>query len=193
MSNRARWAALGSRAAGAWENRRRRLRGAICRWTRVETAGPGLHLGRGVSIVGGEHIKLGGHVSLGPLVGLNSERRDDGQQGKIVIGDRVGIGGGSVLSAAERVEIEDDVVIAPRVLIADHQHAFSDSDVPIALQGIDRIAPVRICRGAWIGVGATILQGVTIGENAVIGANAVVTRSVPPGAVAVGIPARIGR
>jgi acetyltransferase-like isoleucine patch superfamily enzyme len=37
----------------------------------------------------------------------------------------------------------------------------------------------------------TILGGVTIGEGAVIGANAVVTKNVPAGAVAVGIPARV--
>ena len=43
----------------------------------------------------------------------------------------------------------------------------------------------------WIGAGATILSGVTIGRGAVIGAGAVVTRSVPPYAVAVGIPARV--
>jgi acetyltransferase-like isoleucine patch superfamily enzyme len=36
-----------------------------------------------------------------------------------------------------------------------------------------------------------VLPGVTIGDGAVIGANAVVTRDIPVGAVAVGIPARV--
>ena len=42
-----------------------------------------------------------------------------------------------------------------------------------------------------IGAGAKILGGVTIGDHAKIGANAVVLCDVPPGATAVGIPARI--
>jgi serine O-acetyltransferase len=42
-----------------------------------------------------------------------------------------------------------------------------------------------------IGAGAAILGAVTIGDDAVIGANAVVLRDVPPGHVAVGVPARI--
>jgi serine O-acetyltransferase len=42
-----------------------------------------------------------------------------------------------------------------------------------------------------IGAGAKILGRIRIGDGAVIGANAVVLKDVPPGALAVGIPARI--
>lgn len=51
-------------------------------------------------------------------------------------------------------------------------------------------APV-IGNGVDIGAGAKILGNVRIGNGAVIGANAVVLCDVPPGALAVGIPARI--
>jgi serine O-acetyltransferase len=54
----------------------------------------------------------------------------------------------------------------------------------------ERGAP-RIGNRVDIGAGAKILGPVTIGDDAVIGANAVVLRDVPPGAMAVGIPARI--
>ncbi len=46
-------------------------------------------------------------------------------------------------------------------------------------------------RGVVIGTGAKILGPILIGEGAKIGSNAVVVRDVPPGATAVGIPARI--
>lgn len=46
-------------------------------------------------------------------------------------------------------------------------------------------------KGAIIGSGAKILGNITIGENAKIGANSVVLKSVPNGATAVGIPAKI--
>lgn len=42
-----------------------------------------------------------------------------------------------------------------------------------------------------IGAGAKVLGAVRIGDGASVGANAVVLNDVPPGAVAVGIPARI--
>lgn len=45
--------------------------------------------------------------------------------------------------------------------------------------------------GVVVGAGATILGGVTIGDGAVVGAGAVVLRDVPPGGVAIGVPARL--
>lgn len=51
-------------------------------------------------------------------------------------------------------------------------------------------APV-IGHGVDIGAGAKILGPVHIGDGAVIGANAVVLCDVPPGALAVGVPARV--
>jgi serine O-acetyltransferase len=46
-------------------------------------------------------------------------------------------------------------------------------------------------RNVVVGAGAKVLGGFEVGENAAIGSNAVVTKPVPPGATAVGIPARI--
>ncbi|MGN6285701.1 MAG: acyltransferase [Afipia sp.] len=55
------------------------------------------------------------------------------------------------------------------------------------------MAPVRICRGAWIGARSIILKGVTIGEGAIIGAGSVVAADVPPFTIAGGNPARVIR
>ena len=46
-------------------------------------------------------------------------------------------------------------------------------------------------KGVVVGAGAKILGPITIGEGARIGSNAVVVKEVPPGATAIGIPARI--
>lgn len=45
--------------------------------------------------------------------------------------------------------------------------------------------------GVVVGAGAKVLGPITVGEGAKVGSNAVVVRDVPPGATAVGIPARI--
>ncbi|MDD5176478.1 MAG: serine O-acetyltransferase [Sterolibacterium sp.] len=46
-------------------------------------------------------------------------------------------------------------------------------------------------RGVVVGAGAKVLGPLIVGEGARVGSNAVVVRDVPPGATAVGIPARI--
>ncbi len=46
-------------------------------------------------------------------------------------------------------------------------------------------------QGVVIGAGAKVLGPLTVGKGARVGSNAVVVRDVPPGATAVGIPARI--
>ncbi|MDQ7878364.1 DapH/DapD/GlmU-related protein [Microbacterium sp. QXD-8] len=51
----------------------------------------------------------------------------------------------------------------------------------------------RLCEGADIGANVVILGGVTVGERATVGAGSVVLIDIPPGAIAVGNPARIVR
>jgi acetyltransferase-like isoleucine patch superfamily enzyme len=43
----------------------------------------------------------------------------------------------------------------------------------------------------WLGARAMVVAGVEIGDGCIIGASSVVTRSIPPGSIAVGNPARI--
>jgi acetyltransferase-like isoleucine patch superfamily enzyme len=50
---------------------------------------------------------------------------------------------------------------------------------------------VDVGEGAWLGAGAKLLDGVTVGDRAIVGAGAVVREAVPPGAIAVGMPARV--
>jgi serine O-acetyltransferase len=62
--------------------------------------------------------------------------------------------------------------------------------VTIGVRGGDRLGAPRIGDGVYIGAGAKIIGGIQIGAGAVIGANAVVIDDVPPGATAVGVPAK---
>ncbi len=112
------------------------------------------------------------------------------------IGKRVQIGRNTLIAAANSIEVEDDVLIAPRVTIVDSDHHYADGSRPIKDQGISYgEGSVRIGRGSFIGVGAVILgqRGLTIGAHAVVGAQSVVTSSIPAYSVALGNPARVVR
>jgi acetyltransferase-like isoleucine patch superfamily enzyme len=56
---------------------------------------------------------------------------------------------------------------------------------------VDLVAPISVGNNVFIGMHSIILPGVTIGDNCVIGAGSVVTKSIPDGCVAAGVPARV--
>ena len=111
----------------------------------------------------------------------------------ISIGSGTSIAGACVISAARGVVVEENVLLARNVYISDHIHRYAQIGTPILAQGIDKIAPVRIKRGAWLGQNVVVCPGVTIGEGAVIGANSVVTHDIPEFCVAFGAPARVAK
>ena len=51
----------------------------------------------------------------------------------------------------------------------------------------------KIEHGVFTGVNTNLIAPITIGENAYLGAGSVVNKDIPPGQLAVGIPARVIR
>lgn len=90
----------------------------------------------------------------------------------------------------ELIVIEDEVVISFRVTVIVHDDA-RRMDAILPGQADGTVAPVTLRRGCYLGAGCIVLPGVTVGERAVVGAGAVVTRDVPAGKIAVGVPARV--
>jgi acetyltransferase-like isoleucine patch superfamily enzyme len=117
-------------------------------------------------------------------------RRDEAQGGpRIVIGSGVYINRWTMLDASEKIEIADGVMIGPHCYITDHDHGTAQAGSVGAQPLVS--APTRVCKNAWLGAHVSVLKGVTIGEGAVVGAGAVVTRDVPAGAIAAGVPAKV--
>ncbi len=108
---------------------------------------------------------------------------------KIYIGAGTYINRGTFLDAAVSIKIGNNCAIGPGCYITDHDHGHDPSLPPLEQPLIHQ--PTQISDRAWIGANVTILKGVKIGEQAVIGGGSVVTKSVPRGAVAVGVPARV--
>lgn len=56
---------------------------------------------------------------------------------------------------------------------------------------IDIFGPISVGNNVHIGNNVIIMPGVKIGNNSIIGCGSIVTRDIPDGSVAVGIPARV--
>lgn len=83
------------------------------------------------------------------------------------------------------ITLEDNVLIGPKVNLITTNHSINPSERRATIS-----QSIIIKKGAWIGVGATILPGVTIGENSIVAAGAVVSKDVPDNTIVGGIPAK---
>jgi acetyltransferase-like isoleucine patch superfamily enzyme len=84
---------------------------------------------------------------------------------------------------AQLTTVEDDVFIAPGVMIANEKY-------PTGIFNPKRIEGSAIKQGAKIGMGSIIMPGITVGEKSLVGAGSLVTKDVPAKTVAYGSPAR---
>jgi acetyltransferase-like isoleucine patch superfamily enzyme len=104
---------------------------------------------------------------------------------EIEIGPNCGFSG-TVVSSAVRIVLGENVRCGANTLITDTDWHMDDprsgSNMPIAIEN-----------GVWLGANATVLKGVTIGRDTVVAAGSMVTKSLPSGVVAAGVPAKILR
>jgi len=102
--------------------------------------------------------------------------------GNIRLYRRTKVGADLVLVHSGSILIDVKTTIGDRCRI---QH-----NVTLA-RNLDRGGAPIIGNDVFIGTGATILGDITIGDGARIAANSLVITDVPPGATAIGVPARV--
>ena len=115
---------------------------------------------------------------------------DDG--GRIVLGNRVKLNERVHLNASifGQIDIGDDVLMGPGVVLRASDHRFEQVDLPIRAQG-HRPGRIVIEDDVWLGANVTVVAGTRIGRGAVVAAGAVVTRDVEPFSIVGGVPARV--
>lgn len=115
---------------------------------------------------------------------------------QVIFGKNVELGDYVHIGALESVVIGDNVLMASKIYISDHDHGiYAGQNISPAGQIQSekplQISPVVIGNNVWLGENVCVLKGVHIGENSIIGASSVVTKSIPANSIAVGAPAKV--
>jgi len=152
-----------------------------------DSVGPGARV-RGWPVVENE----GGRIVIGSRFcvwsHLGRVELYAGPGATLAIGNDVFVNHGTVLSASCGITLGDRVNVAPRCTLLDNDFHGTDTR-----DAAPRMAPIVLEDDVWLGTGVIVLRGVTIGRGSVVAAGAVVTRDVPPGVLAGGVPARVLR
>ncbi len=82
------------------------------------------------------------------------------------------------------------IIVSPDATLGEYCNLSQGVTIGIAGRGDERGAPVLGAR-VYVGPGAKVIGRIRVGDRAALGANAVVTKDVPDGAVAVGVPAKV--
>lgn len=104
---------------------------------------------------------------------------------RLEIGRHVYIAKGCWLNAIGGLNIQEEVVFAPYVVISTNNHGFKNGSVQ---QGGAHPAPVVVGKGSWLAAHSVVTAGVRLGAGSLLAANSVATKSFPDDCVIAGVP-----
>jgi len=127
-----------------------------------KSCGVNVKVGKGAMIGSGSTIEIGNNSNIGQNCYINN----------VIIGN--------------------DVMMGKDILIFPSNHNFSDTIIPMRLQGASPIRTLVIEDDVWIASRVIILASVKkIGKGSILASGAIVTKDVPDYAIVGGSPAKI--
>lgn len=169
----------------------------LASWCRILLArASGAEIAPGCVFATGCDAQLGfaparrGRISLGTECQLEAGVILHPYSGSITLDRNIFLGPGTVIYGHGTVSIGAGTLVAMHCHILSSNHAIPPVGHDIRAQP-STLLPTKIGRDVWLGAGVTVLGGVTIGDGCIVGAGAVVTKDLPAGCMAVGVPARV--
>ena len=95
---------------------------------------------------------------------------------EVKIGNNFRMNNGCIVTAYENIQIGNDVMLGPNVLIYDQDHDYNFEAGVKAMRF--KTSPIVIGNNVWIAANSIILRGSNIGDNAVIAAGSIVKGTV---------------
>lgn len=141
-------------------------------------------------------IKFGRGFITGRYCRIDAFPGNKGKKNIIEFGENCQINDFVHIAAVDMVKIGNDVLIASRVFISDHNHGSYSGHVQSSPNTVVTkrelvSSVVKICDNVWIGEGVSVLPGVTIGRSSIVASNSVVTKSIPEFSLCAGNPAKV--
>ena len=108
----------------------------------------------------------------------------------ITLGTNCIIGANSILNASDTIDIGNDFLGGPELIIYTAEHGIKNNGIPFHKQ-LNKHAPVSIGNNVYIGARVIILKGITIGDNIVVGSGSIVTSNLESNAIYAGNPSKL--
>ncbi|PJG60144.1 acyltransferase [Aeromonas cavernicola] len=162
--------------------------------SRLTTPAPRLYLYGGIPFISGPvTIEIGADCRLSAAITISG--RPSSEAPLLKLGSNIDIGWQTTLAIGRKIILGDNVRIAGRAFLAGYPgHPLDAKDRALGKPDLDeQVGDIVLEQDVWLGTGVMVMAGVTIGAGTVVAAGSIVTRSLPAGVLAAGIPAQVIR